>query len=103
MNRQTRFIDYNELNIELRYLDNLGINVPELKRSRYETKYLMTKDNGIEVYKNGDRIIEVGIGSVIDNHGNVVELYSLEKKIYELKQNSQDIKKNDRVSVLLSL
>jgi hypothetical protein len=71
-------MDSFELSDRLRYLERWGVQVPHLNFSNNMPHYVETTEDGVEVYQPGG--IRVPAGCVIDSHGNVVNLQSLEQQ-----------------------
>ena len=71
--KMKRLIDCAELSDRLRNIEKFR-EIPTLKHSHHRPEYVETRENGTEVYQHEGRTLTVGIGEVIDLHGNVVNL-----------------------------
>ena len=75
-----RFVNYFDLGDDLRKLEQQGISVPTLNSSNLMPTYSYTTEKDVEIYCLGGVELEVPKGSVIDSHGNVVDMSTLKNK-----------------------
>lgn len=85
MNFPTRLMSHSDLSDRLRQLERFGAKVPVLQNSIYMPTYVKTREDGVEVYSHAGRTVEVRSGEVIDSHGNVVNLGTLEAQTLVIK------------------
>ncbi len=83
MNYPTRKINDTEMSDRIKFLERQGIVTPILNFSNFIPTYVETRENGVEIYNHGGRIVEVRAGEVIDSHGNVVNLERRETQAME--------------------
>lgn len=82
-----RFISSFELSDKLRDLAKTGVNVPQFNHSINMPKFIGMQGD-VELYSGG---IEVKPGQVVDSHGNVVDLATLEQeRVKLLSKGSKD-------------
>lgn len=78
-----RFIDHVILKDVLDKFSRMGIEVPAIKSSDIPAVF-KDRNDGVVIYQQGDKTLEVGQGHIIDSYGNVVNISALENKAYAL-------------------
>lgn len=80
---QQRQMNNFELSDRLKGIELRGINVPSLSCSHTKPDYVRTEED-IEIYRVGTKEVQVKPGHIIDDHGNIVDLESLQRKAYPI-------------------